>query len=80
MAHHIENLSKVYKDCIQVLDLLSKLLLDLPRHEDKFCGTSVCSNTTLTFRQVSSTSDDMSLFNRILVKILPAIDSTVMPL
>ena len=78
-ADNIKGLGQVYKSCIKTYVLFSAFFLNLPQHEDHVYGLSVGPEPTLAFWHVFLCYVRMSLLSKMHAKILPAMESRVMP-
>ena len=79
-ADSIKGLGQVYESCKWTYVLFSAFFLYLPQHEDHVGRPSVGPEHTLAFWRVFSCAIvGMGLFSRTRAKILPAMESRVMP-
>ena len=78
-ADSIKGLGQVYESCIQTYVLFSVFLLYPPQHEDHVGHSSVGPEPTLAFWHVFLCYVRMSLLSKMHAKILPAMESRVMP-
>ena len=78
-ADSIKGIGQVYESCIQTYALFSAFLLYLPQHGDHVYGPSVGPEPTLAFWCVFLCYHQDEPIQKTRAKILPAMESRVMP-